>query len=48
METFRKFVGWGQKPSVIDLSQNTLQHGYYRHYSVTFHGKGMTVQCGPT
>ena len=48
METFRKFVGWGQKPSVIDLSQNTLQHGCYRHYSVIFHGKGMTVQCDPT
>ena len=38
----------GQKPSVIDVSQNTMQHGCYRHYSVIFHGKGMTVQCDPT
>ena len=24
---------------------NTLWHGCYRHYSVSFYGRGMTVQC---
>ena len=51
VRTYRKFGGrsGGQKPSVTNLSQKHLvtSQGCYRHYSVSFHGKGMTVQCRP-
>ena len=46
MGTFRIFGGWGRGRNL--QWPNTLEHGCYRHYSVSFHGKGMTVQCRPT
>ena len=43
--TFRKVLGSGtEKPSVTDLSH---KQSVYRHYPVSFHGKGMSVQCRP-
>ena len=51
MRTNRKFGGGrgGQKPLVTDLIQKHLvtSQGCYRHYSLSFDGKGMTVQCRP-
>ena len=44
----QKFEGWEIESFSVQCRTEILRHGCYRYYLVSFHGKGMTVQCHPT